>query len=361
MTILSARHITKTYPGSQLPALSGFSMDIQEGEIVALLGESGCGKTTALRILAGFETADQGALTIQNKIVFNHRQFTDPSRRDIGIIFQDYALFPHLTVWQNITFGLNKKSRENQKQLAMEMIDLVALSGYENRYPHQLSGGQQQRVALARAMAPQPKILLMDEPFSNIDTVKKNQIREELHSLLKKTGSTVIFVTHDTRDVMAIADKVVVMKEGQILQQGTPEEAFKSPQNVYLARFFGTTNLIEGRVVNGQIHTGIGQLLIQSPEELPEGQQVLLSLRPGDVFLTTEKDVQSIRVHVERQRFMGEYTEVECTIISSGTSILFHVPPNQPVSNGNTYINLSEKDLHLLPESSGHLSTEPKG
>ncbi|GAO29982.1 ABC transporter ATP-binding protein [Geofilum rubicundum] len=354
MTILSARHISKTYPGSRFPALSQFSLDIQAGEIVGLLGESGCGKTTALRILAGFETADHGTLTIQNKIAFNNKQFTDPTQRDIGIIFQDYALFPHLTVWKNITFGLNKKSGKNQRKLASEMMDLVGLAGYDNRYPHQLSGGQQQRVALARAMAPRPKILLMDEPFSNIDTVKKNQIRQELHSLLKKTGSTVIFVTHDTRDVMAMADQVIVMKEGQVLQQGTPQAVFKSPRNAYLAGFFGNTNFIEGRMVNGQIRTDLGPLAMDAPVGLTEDQPVLFSLRPGDISLTNEKDGQSIPVQIERQRFMGEFTEVECRLVASGTRLLFHVPPNQPVPNKTTYIQISEKDLHLLPESPTH-------
>jgi iron(III) transport system ATP-binding protein len=359
MTILSARHITKTFPGSRHPALSQFSIDIQEGEIIALLGESGCGKTTALRILAGFETADQGVLTIQNKIIFDKNEFTDPSQRNMGIIFQDYALFPHLTVWQNVTFGLIKKNGKNKKQLASDMIDLVGLSGYENRYPHQLSGGQQQRVALARAMAPQPKILLMDEPFSNIDTVKKNQIRQELYNLLKKTGSTVIFVTHDTRDVMAIADKVVVMKEGQILQKGTPNDVFNSPCNAYLAGFFGTTNLIQGRLINGKILTGIGPLSIGLPASLTEGQPVLFSLRPGNISLTTEKDGQSIPVQIERQRFMGEFTEVECKTVSSGSSILVHVPPNQPIPNDHSYINISAKHLHFLPEQSMPVHPEP--
>ncbi|MCA1744983.1 MAG: ABC transporter ATP-binding protein, partial [Bacteroidales bacterium] len=144
MTILSARHITKTYPGSPKPALNGFSMEVQKGEIVALLGESGCGKTTALRILAGFEKADEGTLSILNTTIFNKQHFTDPSRRGVGIIFQDFALFPHLTVWQNVTFGLHKKNSKEQKAMASEIIGLVGLSGYEHRYPHQVSGGQQQ-------------------------------------------------------------------------------------------------------------------------------------------------------------------------------------------------------------------------
>ncbi len=349
MTILTARHITKTYPGSQKPALNLFSMDVQKGEIVALLGESGCGKTTALRILAGFEKADEGTLSIQNTPIFNKQHFTDPSRRGVGIIFQDYALFPHLTVWQNIGFGLHKRSRKDQKLIVSDMIALVGLSGYENRYPHQLSGGQQQRVALARAMAPQPEILLMDEPFSNIDTVKKNQIRKELHSLFKKSGITVIFVTHDTRDVMAIADRVVVMKEGQLLQQGTPEAVFKRPENSYLAHFFGTTNLINGQVSNGHIETGIGHIRIQNDHKLPEGTKVLLSIRPGDIHLGTENDRHAIQVKIEQLRFMGEFTEVACHIESTGLKILFNLAPNKTPIGETAYLQIPEKAFQLLP------------
>jgi iron(III) transport system ATP-binding protein len=351
MTILSARQITKTYPGTQKPALNGFSMEVHKGEIVALLGESGCGKTTALRILAGFEKADEGTLSIQNTPIFDQQHFTDPSRRGVGIIFQDYALFPHQSVWQNVTFGLHKKKPKEQKSMASEIIDLVGLSGYEHRYPHQLSGGQQQRVALARAMAPRPQILLMDEPFSNIDTVKKNQIREELHGLLKKTGVTVIFVTHDTRDVMAIADRVVVLKEGHLLQQGTPEAVFKRPANSYLAHFFGTTNLIKGQVVDGRIQTGLGSILIPGDQGLPEGDKVSLSLRPGDIHLSTATDQRAIRVKIEQLRFMGEFTEATGRIEATGLKLLFNLPPNKSPNGDTAYLQIPEKAFQLLPDN----------
>lgn len=350
MTILSARHITKTYPGSQKPALNQFSLDIQKGEIVALLGESGCGKTTALRILAGFEKADQGELTIQNTLIFDKHQFTDSSQRGVGIIFQDYALFPHLTVWQNITFGLHQKKPKDQKKIASDILSLVGLTAYKNRYPHQLSGGQQQRVALARALAPQPEILLMDEPFSNIDTVKKNQIREEIHGLLKKAGATVVFVTHDTRDVMAIADRVAVLKEGHLIQQGTPEAVFKRPQNSYLAHFFGTTNLIKGQVVKGQIQTAIGKVTFPNPPKFPEGTEVTLSIRPGDILLATKNAAEAIRVKIEQLRFMGEFTEVACRIESGDLKIVFNIPPNKTIQGDTAYLHLPAQAFQLLPD-----------
>lgn len=351
MTILSARHVSKTYAGSLKPALSQFSLEVEKGEIIALLGESGCGKTTALRILAGFERADEGTMSIQNVPIFDNRLFTDPAQRGVGIIFQDYALFPHQTVWQNVTFGLHKKNLEAQKAMASEIIELVGLSGYEHRYPHQLSGGQQQRVALARAMAPQPKILLMDEPFSNIDTVKKNQIREELHRLFKKTGVTVIFVTHDTRDVMAIADRVVVLKKGQLLQQGTPEEVFKKPGNSYLAHFFGTTNLIEGQVTNGYIQTEMEQIRIENDQGLPEGERVMLSLRPGDISLTSKNDPKAIPAKIEQLRFMGEFNEIICRLGSKDFKIRFHLPPGTSPKENTIYLKIPEKAFQLLPDN----------
>ncbi|CDG01678.1 Putative ABC-type transport system ATP-binding protein (Probable substrate iron(III)) [Clostridium chauvoei JF4335] len=189
--------------------IDNFSMNIDNGEIVAILGPSGCGKSTILRLIAGLEEPILGEIEIENKVVVNEEKFIQPENRSVGMVFQDYALFPHLNIYENIKFGLNKFSKEEQKDIVLNMIKLVNLQGYEKRYPYELSGGQQQRVALARALAPKPLVLLMDEPFSNLDSHLRGKIREELKSIIKKSKTTCIFVTHDIEDVNAISDRVI--------------------------------------------------------------------------------------------------------------------------------------------------------
>ncbi len=235
--VLQISRITKTFPGSCDPAVNDFTLDVEEGEIVALLGESGCGKTTMLRMIAGFETPSRGSIRIYDRLVAGDRVFVEPERRGVGIVFQDYALFPHKTVTENIRFGLFRYPASEQKAKTAEIIKLTGLAGLGKRYPHQLSGGQKQRVALARALAPEPRLILLDEPFSNLDSLKKAQMREEIAAIIKKTNSTGIFVTHDTKDVLAIADKVAIMKNGIILQTDTPDRLYNYPVNQYVARF----------------------------------------------------------------------------------------------------------------------------
>lgn len=197
------------YDNSKDMIIDKFSLNIEEGEIVAILGASGCGKSTILRLIAGLEEPYSGEIILGNKIVVTDEKFVSPEDREVGMVFQDYALFPHLNVYENIKFGLHKISKNEQKEIVENMIKLVNLEGYENRYPYELSGGQQQRVALARALAPKPVIILMDEPFSNLDSHLRGKIREELKEIIKKSKTTCIFVTHDIEDVKAISDRVV--------------------------------------------------------------------------------------------------------------------------------------------------------
>ncbi|AYE33019.1 ABC transporter ATP-binding protein [Clostridium septicum] len=197
------------YDNSKDMIIDKFSLNIEKGEIVAILGASGCGKSTILRLIAGLEEPYSGEIILGNKIVVTDEKFVSPEDREVGMVFQDYALFPHLNVYENIKFGLHKISKKEQKEIVENMIKLVNLEGYENRYPYELSGGQQQRVALARALAPKPVIILMDEPFSNLDSHLRGKIREELKEIIKKSKTTCIFVTHDIEDVKAISDRVV--------------------------------------------------------------------------------------------------------------------------------------------------------
>lgn len=203
------KNLSFKYENSKTNVLENFSLEINRGDIVAILGQSGCGKSTLLRLIAGLEAPSNGEITIDGKTVVNNHIFVQPENRGVGMLFQDYALFPHMTVIQNIAFGLHKLSKSERKTRIKEVLELVNLQGYENRYPYELSGGQQQRVALARAIAPKPSILSMDEPFSNLDADLRAKIRTELREILKKENITCIFVTHDRADVDSISDKVV--------------------------------------------------------------------------------------------------------------------------------------------------------
>ncbi len=211
MSFVDVRNISFTYAASQPPVIHDFSFSMEKGETVGILGPSGSGKSTLLRLIAGLESPRAGAVVIAGQTVVNERTFVLPEKRGVGMVFQDYGLFPHLTVAENVEFGLHRLSRGERRARAKEMFDLVQLTGYEGRYPHELSGGQQQRVALARALAPRPSMLLMDEPFSNLDTNLKASIRSELRAILDRADMTCLFVTHDQNDVEAICHRTVVM------------------------------------------------------------------------------------------------------------------------------------------------------
>lgn len=221
---IKIKDLTFYYPGNKKPSLKDISLDIGEGEIVSIFGESGSGKSTLLRLLAGLEDKGSGIIEIGDRRVLGPGDFVHPEKRGVGMVFQDYALFPNMSVEKNVAFGLNRYSNEDRKKRVKEMLELVNLEDYAKKYPHELSGGQQQRVALARALAPAPGCLLLDEPFSNLDTDLQERIRGELKEILIKARVTTVFVTHDRADVRALADKVVVLSEGLLVKQGTVEE-----------------------------------------------------------------------------------------------------------------------------------------
>lgn len=216
------------YKNSKKSNIRNFNLDVQKGEIVSILGESGSGKSTILRLIAGLEIPEDGQIIIDNNYVVSEEIFILPEKRGIGMVFQDYALFPHMTVAENIMFGLKKISKSEKDKRVKEMLDLVNLEGYERRYPHELSGGQQQRVAIARAVAPSPSVLLLDEPFSNLDAHLQNKIRSELKEIINRMGITSIFVTHDKEDAKSLADKVVILKDGEIIKYGYTEKILGS-------------------------------------------------------------------------------------------------------------------------------------
>ena len=213
MNILSLKSVTKKFSAKAV-AIRNIDLQVAQGELLALTGESGCGKTTLLRLIAGLESPDHGTIEIDNTLVAGPHTMVPPQQRPVGLVFQDYALFPHMTVLQNVLFGLKSYPIKQAKERSKEMLDLVNLPGLEKRYPHELSGGQQQRVAIARSLAPKPKLLLLDEPFSNLDTLLRDQVRQELLMILRKAGTTVILVTHDVQDALSMADSIAVLRNG---------------------------------------------------------------------------------------------------------------------------------------------------
>jgi iron(III) transport system ATP-binding protein len=235
---LELQGVGKRYPGADCDALRGIDLEIRDRELVAVVGQSGCGKTTMLRIIAGLEVPDSGTVSIGGRVVAGPGTWVPPEHRGMGMVFQDFALFPHLEVEQNIAYGLNRLPRAARKERTARMLELVDLEGLEGRYPHQLSGGQQQRVALARALAPEPSVLLLDEPFSNLDAPLKASLRAGLTKVIRRTGVPTLLVVHDVEDVVVLANRVAVLREGRIVQQGSPIGLCQNPGDPYTARFF---------------------------------------------------------------------------------------------------------------------------
>ena len=231
-TILSIQNITKTFDNGKVVALNNVSFDLKTGNVLAVVGESGSGKTTLIRIIAGLEVLDAGSVSLRDTVVISENIFVAPEKRRVGMVFQDYALFPHMTVFKNIAYGLSKS--DDKKQRVQEVLDLVGLPDVAKRYPHELSGGQQQRIALARALAPKPELLILDEPFSNLDALLRAQIREEISSIVRKTNTTAIFVTHDIKDALAISDEIMVLQNGDIMQYGKTTDVADNPNNEYV-------------------------------------------------------------------------------------------------------------------------------
>jgi iron(III) transport system ATP-binding protein len=228
---------------------------VERGELVALLGPSGCGKTTLLRLIAGFELPDAGEVVLAGETVAGAR-WVPPERRRVGMVFQDYALFPHRTVADNVGFGVGRRERRARVR---ELLELVALDGQQRRYPHELSGGQQQRVALARALAPRPAVVLLDEPWSNIDPLLRGSMRDELAEIVRAAGATVLLVTHDREEAFSIADRIAVMREGRVVQAGSPEELYLAPADRWTAEFVGAANFVPGRIRGELVETLLGR------------------------------------------------------------------------------------------------------
>jgi iron(III) transport system ATP-binding protein len=281
MIAIECNHVQKNY--GPLQALDCLSLSVREGEILALLGPSGCGKTTLLRLLAGFERPDGGEIHIAGELAAGPGRVVPPERRGVGMVFQDYALFPHLSVADNVGFGLDRLPKDRRRAETEAALERVGLAGYSRRYPHELSGGERQRVALARALAPRPVVVLLDEPFSSLDADRRVQVREDVRAILSACGATAVFVTHDQEEALFMGDRLAVMRQGRVEQVAAPDEIFHCPATRFVAEFLGQTDFLPGRVTRDGIQTELGLLAQRVP--VPPGTPVEVAVRGDDVRL----------------------------------------------------------------------------
>lgn len=311
---IEARNLCKRY--GSVPAACGVHLRARAGRFLALLGPSGCGKTTVLRMLAGFETPDAGEIDVGGQRVSSPDHWVPPEARRIGMVFQEYALFPHLSVAENTAFGLPRHPERAPR--IHEVLTLVGLEGLKDRMPHELSGGQQQRVALARALAPHPTVLLLDEPFSNLDAALRDRVRQDVRHILRKAGVTAIFVTHDQEEALSLADEIAVMIDGTIMQTDRPERLYRRPNSHQVATFLGDANFLPGTAHGDTVECELGSFPILEPQE----GEVEIMFRPEDLLL--EADDQGPGEIVQRTYFghdqllairMSPQTEVKARLV----------------------------------------------
>jgi iron(III) transport system ATP-binding protein len=339
MATVELENITKRFGAAV--AVDGASLAVGTGELVALLGPSGCGKTTLLRLIAGFESPDSGTVRVAGEPVAGPH-WVPPERRHVGMVFQDYALFPHITVAENVGFGLPRRTRVAR---AAEVLALVGLDGVGGRYPHELSGGQQQRVAVARALAPDPAIVLLDEPWSSIDPVLRSSMREELAAILRAAGTTVLLVTHDQEEALALADRVALMRDGRIVQVGAPERLYHAPVDRWAGAFLGVANFVAGRVAAGRAVTALGAF--DAARANGDGSCDVL-IRPELLRLDSNPSGDGV---VVAREFRG-HDVLHRVRLGDGTQLLSQRPSNEAVALGDRVdVRLQEGPVAVFPGS----------
>ncbi len=309
------------------------NLTVEDGQIGCLLGPSGCGKTTLLRAIAGFEPVTRGTITLKDQVISAPDVHLPPEKRNIGMVFQDYALFPHLSIADNITFGIRKQSGKDKARRVAELLELVNLPGYEKRYPHELSGGQQQRIALARALAPQPRLLLLDEPFGSQDVELREMLAREVRDILKREGMTAILVTHDQHEAFAMADEIGVLQSGRLQQWDTGYHLYHTPVNQFVAGFIGQGVLITGTVLNHDtVSTLLGAVKGEVPLDCQPDCPVDVLIRPDDLKLVTDAPRKA---KVVSRVFRGaEY--LYALGLADNSQILAFAPSHQEYAIGET-------------------------
>jgi iron(III) transport system ATP-binding protein len=321
-TMIRLERVSRSF--GAVRAVAEASLEVGKGEFVALLGPSGCGKTTLLRLIAGFEVPDGGTVRVGDELVAGGA-WVPPERRHVGMVFQDYALFPHLSVARNVGYGL---ARGGRGQRVREALELVGLAGHGDRFPHELSGGQQQRVALARALAPEPSVVLLDEPWSNIDPVLRSSMRDELAAILRATGVTVLLVTHEQEEAFSLADRVALMRDGSIVQTGAPEEIYYDPATRWAAEFVGAANVLPGRLEDGLVETLVGRFPAPNGDA-PGAVEVLV--RPELLELAVDPDGTG---EVVRREFRGHDVFYRVRL-ANGTTVCSQRPSNETIPLGS--------------------------
>jgi len=357
--ILHLEGVSKKYSRQGIPAVNQVSLSLPQGHLLSLLGPSGCGKTTLLRLIAGFEQPLQGKITIAGKVVADATSNVPPERRDVGMVFQDYALFPHLNVAKNIAFGLKQhrnQSAANIKKQVQAALNLVGLEGLEQRYPHELSGGQQQRVALARALAPRPNLVLLDEPLSNLDVQVRLRLRTELRDILKASGIAAVFVTHDQEEALSISDSVAVMQQGNLEQHDTPETVYSNPASRFVAEFVTQGNFLSASRGRNGWETEVGTFVLDPSQvcDQVQGDHGDLMIRQEDITLIPDETSEII---VRDREFLGREHRYRLQL-PSGMQLQARTYQKQPLaSQTRVRVSCNEGLLHLFPS---HASEEAK-
>lgn len=334
-------------------ALADLDLAVEPGSLTALLGPSGCGKTTALRVIAGLEDPDAGSLEVGGRVLVDDRTLVPPEDRRIGLVFQDYALFPHLSVGQNVAYGLHEVPAQQRRQRVDEALELVGLQGLEDRLPTQLSGGQQQRVALARALAPRPALVLLDEPFSNLDAGLRISVREEVRAILHAASATALFVTHDQEEALSLADQVAVMDAGRLHQVADPHTLYTRPATRFVAEFVGEADLVPGRRAGRQfVDTALGRLQAREPLA---ADAVTVVLRPEALELAPDADGPAT---VESIQYFG-HDQLVAVRLDDGTTLRVRRGPDRSVARGDrvalrvsdSVVAFDEPDVQLAREA----------
>jgi len=359
MAFIQIRNLFKRF--NKVVAVNHIDLEVKEGEMLTLLGPSGCGKTTTLRCIAGLEKPEEGDIVIDGKPMLSEG-FVHPSKRGIGMVFQNYAVWPHMKVYKNIVYGLKiqRMSKQSIQEKAQQVLELVGLNGLEERYPGQLSGGQQQRVALARALVSNPKVLLLDEPLSNLDAKLREKMRFEIKSLVRRMGITSVYVTHDQAEAMVISDRIAIMDSGKVVQIGTAQEIYKKPANRFVADFIGTMNFMSGEVVQVlqdtdavYVRTEFSEKMLcttNSIEATTPGKKVYASIRPEDVEVFTEPPQARENLFkgtIVHKAYLGNFLYFFVSV--NDTMIRVQVPHHLPQEEGQElYLLLNPQKCMIL-------------
>jgi iron(III) transport system ATP-binding protein len=342
-------NITKKF--NETVAVDNVSCNFEAGTLTTLLGPSGCGKTTSLRIIAGLERATSGKILVDNEDV----TLLPATDRDVSMVFQSYALFPHMSVMENVSYGLKmiNVNKEEYTEKALETLKLVNLDGYENRMPSELSGGQQQRVAVARAIVLKPKVLLFDEPLSNLDAKLRRQVREDIREIQQKLGVTTIYVTHDQEEALAISDKVIVMNKAVIAQQGSPKDLYNFPKNKFVANFIGDANDVSAEIINKQSNTyelKLAEMSVKIKSNQDLNDKVTLALRPEKIKIERNNDNNCIHATIKNASFVGSSYQYilnskigNLYVVSGDTNDVFKV-------GEEVFLSINEKDIKILSD-----------